>query len=357
MTGPAFERFRYLHKGEEDALSYCSNCKNCDIACPNGVPISVFNMLAKAETSQGLRLFARDYIVAHGDLFYSFLRYFPSFLVNFGMLNPLTRIFLDRIGVARRAALPAFCDKPFLKRLNAVKQPQTDEKVIFFPGCYVNMYDPEAGLALVKLLNRLNVEVVAPEGLVCCGVPLISSGFYKECKKNAEKNLKILSKYRGAPIITVCPSCALMIKHDYAELFPEIAAKDIKIVDPSEFILEHQNLKNLEFEEESRKLSYHSPCHQRALGIGKPALELMKLLPSTAVCDLDAGCCGISGSYGFKKEKYRISLSVGKNLFDSLKAADTELALTECGTCKVQITANTRIKTVHPLSLLAERLI
>jgi glycerol-3-phosphate dehydrogenase subunit C len=356
MTGPAFERFRYLHKGEEEALSYCSNCKNCDISCPNGVPISVFNMLAKAETPQSLRIFARDYIVAHGDFFYSFLRYFPSFLVNFGMLNPLTRIFLDRIGIARRAPLPSFCDKPFLKRLKAVDQPKTDEKVIFFPGCYVNMYDPEAGLSLIKLLNRLNVEVIVPEGLACCGVPLISSGFYKENKKNAEKNLKILIKYKDFPILTVCPSCALMIKHDYAELFPELPAKDIKIVDPSEFILDHPNLNNLEFETESRKLSYHIPCHQKALGIGKPALDLINLLPSTKINDLDAGCCGISGSYGFKKEKYRISLSVGKNLFDDLIKSDTELALTECGTCKVQITANTKIKTVHPLTLLAERL-
>jgi glycerol-3-phosphate dehydrogenase subunit C len=356
MTGPAFERFRYLHKGEEDALSYCSNCKNCDISCPNGVPISVFNMLAKAETPVNPRILARDFIVSHGDYFYSFLRYFPSFLVNFGMLNPLTRIFLDNIGIARRAPLPSFGKAPFLWRLKKITQPKSKEKVVFFPGCYANMYDAEAGLSLVKLLNRLDVEVIVPEGFVCCGVPLISSGFYKQSKKNAEINLKILNNYKALPIITVCPSCSLMLKNDYPELFPELAASGLNITDPSEFILEHPNLKRLEFAEETRNLSYHIPCHQKALGIGKPALDIIKLVPVASVRDLDAGCCGISGSYGFKKEKYRISLSVGKNLFDALKNNGTEIAVTECGTCKVQIAANTKIKTVHPLTLLSERL-
>ncbi|MDR2400135.1 MAG: 4Fe-4S dicluster domain-containing protein, partial [Deferribacteraceae bacterium] len=162
MTGPAFERFRYLHKGEEEALSYCSNCKNCDISCPNGVPISVFNMLAKAETPRNLRILTRDYIVSHGDFFYAFLKYFPILLVNFGILNPLARALLDKVGIARCSPLPDFCDKPFISRLKAIKQPKTDEKVIFYPGCYANMYDPEAGLALVKILNRLNVEVIVP---------------------------------------------------------------------------------------------------------------------------------------------------------------------------------------------------
>jgi glycerol-3-phosphate dehydrogenase subunit C len=356
MTGPAFERFRYLHKGEEEALSYCSNCKNCDISCPNGVPISVFNMLAKAETPVNPRLFLRDYIVSHGDYFYAFLRHFPAFLVNFGMLNPLTRIFLDKVGIARRAPLPSFCDAPFITRLKRFKQPKLKKKAIFFPGCYVNMYDPEAGLSLVKLLNRLNTEIIVPDGFVCCGVPLISGGFYNESKKNAEKNLKILMKYKELPIITVCPSCALMLKQDYAELFSELSFKELRITDPSEFILEHPDIKDLEFESESRKLAYHIPCHQKALGIGKPGLDIVKLIPHAKIDDMDAGCCGISGSYGFKKEKYRISLSVGKNLFDTLEKTNAEIAVTECGTCKVQITANTDIKTVHPLTLLCERL-
>jgi glycerol-3-phosphate dehydrogenase subunit C len=355
MTGPAFERFRYLHKGEEDALSYCSNCKNCDISCPNGVPISVFNMLAKAESPRNARILLRDYIVSHGDLFYSGLKYFPNFLINFGMLNPLTRFFLDKVGIAQQAPLPSFTDLPFAKRLERIKQPAGSQKVVFYPGCYTNMYDPEAGLALVKILNRLNVEVIVPDGLVCCGVPLISGGFYEKSKANAEKNLKILRKYKELPVITVCPSCALMLKHDYAELFPELSVKELLITDSSEFILEHPNLKSLEFENEARRLSYHIPCHQKALGIGKPGIDLIKLLPEAKVKDLDAGCCGISGSYGFKKEKYRISLSVGKNLFDALRT-DTDIAVTECGTCKVQIIANTKVKTHHPLQLLSENL-
>ncbi|MDR2400543.1 MAG: hypothetical protein LBD73_02695, partial [Deferribacteraceae bacterium] len=314
-------------------------------------------MLAKAETPRNLRILTRDYIVSHGDFFYAFLKYFPIFLVNLAMLNPLTRTFLDKVGIARRAPLPDFCSKPFISCLKAIKQPKTDEKVIFYPGCYTNMYDPEAGLALVKILNRLNVEVIVPEGFVCCGVPLISSGFYEATKKNAEKNMNILAKYKGFPVLTVCPSCTLMLKHDYQYLFPSIPSNGLQITDPSEFILEHPNLKELKFGGEYRTLSYHLPCHQKALGIGKPAIELINLIPDSRVYDMDAGCCGISGSYGFKKEKYRISLSVGKNLFDTLKARETEIAVTECGTCKIQIAANTDIKTVHPLTLLSEKLL
>ena len=100
MIGPAYERFRLLGLAEDESLTYCANCKNCDITCRQGV---------------------RQLI--------------PAGLKNFGMLNPVTRKVLDMLGIDRRAPLPPFAPKTFRQLARKLEQPSLPRKVVFFPGC------------------------------------------------------------------------------------------------------------------------------------------------------------------------------------------------------------------------------
>ena len=80
----------------------------------------------------------------------------------------------------------------------------------------------------------------------------------------------------------------------------------------------------------------------------------MRQIPGIEIEDLDAGCCGIPGTFGFKQEKYVASMAVGRQLFDSIRAAQPQFVTTECATCQMQIEHGTPMKAIHPMELLLQ---
>ena len=360
MTGPAFERFRLLNRTEEGSLQYCSNCKNCDISCPSGVPVSTFNMLARAEYCKTHKPPLRDWFVSHGEKLARGTSFIPSFLRNFGMNNPVTRFILDIAGIHRKAPLPPFASETFIQRFRKiVRKERVEKKVVFFPGCFVNIYRPQIGTDLVELLRMAGYEVIVPETFICCGLPLISNGFAHEAEKHAVQNSLELMKWaaQGVYVLVVCPSCALMLKREYKELFPDTAcggADPSYVVDACEFLSEIIEKGELipGYKESGIDVIYHAPCHLRAQGMGKTGLELARRISGVTVTDADAGCCGISGSYGFKKDKYYIGMSIGLELFDTINRSGAGVVITECGTCQTQIHHGTGLSVIHPVSFL-----
>lgn len=364
MLGPASERFRMINNGEDDSLSYCANCKNCDISCPQGVEVSNINMLARAEYSHEHHPSFRDWILAHGELEAKLVSYFPAFLVNFGMTNPITKKLLDLMGVSKNADLPKFATKQFPALFKAYKQPENlTKRVVFYPGCFIKAYAPETGMDLVWLLNQAGYKVESPEIFCCCGTPLYTNGFEADARKNATKNLEELAAWKkaGIPVLSLCPSCQIMFKSEIPAFFPDLAAQmeSTALDDAMEFILgciENGELNLSGADSTPLEIIYHAPCHLRAQGIGLPGFDLLQKLPGVRAVNADAGCCGISGSYGFKKEKYDIGMAIGAKLFDTIKDSGIKQVATECGTCKVQIIHGTGNPCDHPLTILRRRL-
>jgi Fe-S oxidoreductase len=100
-------------------------------------------------------------------------------------------------------------------------------------------------------------------------------------------------------------------------------------------------------------LGYHLPCHLRALGVGSPGENLLRLIPGIRVVDFDAGCSGMSGTYGLLRKHYRSSLRAGWRLITSLRDPAIQAGTTECSTCKMQMEQGTTKPTIHPIKLLA----
>jgi glycerol-3-phosphate dehydrogenase subunit C len=96
---------------------------------------------------------------------------------------------------------------------------------------------------------------------------------------------------------------------------------------------------------------YHQPCQLRGQGIGKPALDLLALVPELRVIELDADCCGIAGTYGLKVEKYDIAMKVGERLFTQVQGSDPDIAACDSEACRWQITHATGVASVHPIEL------
>jgi glycerol-3-phosphate dehydrogenase subunit C len=151
-----------------------------------------------------------------------------------------------------------------------------------------------------------------------------------------------------------------MIKHEYSRLLsiPKAEEASQHLHDLFEFLknLEGSNGFNTNFRELPLKVGYFAPCHLKALGIGLPALEILRLVPGLKIENIEADCCGMGGTFGFKKEKYEISQEIGKDLVEAIDRLKPEIILSDCEGCRMQIRHLTGLKVLHPIQILRDAL-
>jgi Fe-S oxidoreductase len=91
----------------------------------------------------------------------------------------------------------------------------------------------------------------------------------------------------------------------------------------------------------------------KALGVGSPGENLLRLVPGLTVLNQNAGCSGMAGTFGMKREHYRSSLRAGWSLITRMRDPALTIGATECSTCKMQMEQGTTTPTIHPIKLLA----
>jgi len=196
----------------------------------------------------------------------------------------------------------------------------------------------------------------------CCGLPMQSNGNFAAARRYALANLRKLAPYagQGIPIVVGGTSCGLELKSDYRELLgihtPEAKLVAEHVYDICEFLwlqYEAGRLKT-DFRPLNAYIPYHTSCHQKLHRIGQPALELLRLIPGLTVEEMGADCCGITGTYGYKHEKYEIAQAVGRPLFERIVATAAPRAICDNETCRWNIAASTGVDVVHTVEVLAE---
>lgn len=365
--GPDAERFRLQGlKIDSACLDYCSNCKTCEVTCPSGVKVTEIILRAreKVQTKVTIQHQVRDLVLGRAEYLGKVGTFWPK-LTNTLLGVPQVRGLMERtLGISRQAPLPVY--QPKFKgrtktrqlRKRALTTKSTSKFVVYFPGCFVTYNDTFTGQAVIKVLEHNGYDVIVPS-FHCCGVPLQANGHFPEARENARKNLALMKPYlqAGVPLITACTSCGLALKEEYMNA-KESEGLKVAPYDLFEFLWElHERNKLCEdFREVKLSLGYHAPCHLKAQGIGTPSIRLLRLIPGLRVKDLDAGCCGLSGSYGFKQEKYNLAMSIGSPLFTRVQQGkameEFETMTTECGGCRVQIEHGSGVKTEHPIWIL-----
>lgn len=90
------------------------------------------------------------------------------------------------------------------------------------------------------------------------------------------------------------------------------------------------------------------------LGWAIYSVNLLRSIPGVEFIPVESQCCGIAGTYGFKKENYATSQAIGKDLFDKLKAINPDIVATDCETCKWQIEMSAGLPVANPISILAD---
>jgi glycerol-3-phosphate dehydrogenase subunit C len=291
-------------------------------------------------------------------------------LSNIALSYPLARIAAEEIlGISRHAPFPPYTKQRFTtwfsrrdshRRIEQSFSTIERPKVVYFHGCSTEYYEPRVGRAAVRVLEINGFEVLVPPQN-CCGLPLLSNGEFKAARRYHSSNVRKLVEFarKGIPIVGTSTSCTLTLKEEAPELL-EMYDEDTMLVaqntyDLNEFLLlllDNDRL-NLEFKTVPLRLPYHVPCQYRAHRIGNPGVEMLKLIPQLQVTESHAACCGIAGTYGYKREKYDIAMKVGADLFNFIRDFNSPLALCDSETCRWQITHATRVPVIHPIELLA----
>jgi glycerol-3-phosphate dehydrogenase subunit C len=360
-VGPQAERFRVGDEPSFDAsLDYCSGCGVCTQVCPQGVHIAEINTQARAKMKETNGVPLRDRLLARPTLV-GRLGTPLAPLANWSLGNRPLRAAAERIvGLDRRAAMPRFAGRTFQRWARGHTSPSAQRSVAFFHGCGTNYYEPRLGEMTVALLehNGLAVEVPKQD---CCGLPLQSNGLFDDARGYVHRLAARLAPYAraGVDIVATSTSCSLMLKREAIEILGMEDDADLKVVsertfDICEYLLgmhERGELRT-DFRALPETVTYHAPCQQQGHGIGKPALDLLALVPELHTIELDATCCGIAGTYGHKREKYDIAMKVGAGLFAQIADAAPERAVCDSETCRWQIEQATGVRTVHPVEML-----
>ncbi len=364
--GPQAGRFRAQGEATPDqSVDYCSGCRMCNMACPTGVKILEINARARAEmVSQGtvpplIRL--RNNLIARAELLGKIATPIAP-LANALLANKPVRWAVEKaLKIHQDAPLPTFAGDRFTDWFKQHERPKDSwRQVVYFHGCSTQYYEPRIGRAAIRVLEANGFEVIVPTQN-CCGLPLLSNGEFGAAHRYHTSNVTHLVGYAklGIPIVGTSTSCTLTLKEEAPELL-DLYDEDTQLVangtyDINEFLLTlyAQGSLKTDLRPINLDLGYHAPCQYRAHRLGNLAMEIMDLIPELRVTDSHADCCGIAGTYGYKKEKYAIAMQVGEPLFEFTRHIGSPLIVCDSETCRWQITHATGVPAVHPIELLA----
>jgi len=365
QSGPDGERLRLKDAGYfDEAIKYCTNCKRCEVACPSAVMIGDIIQLARQKYSRK-RPPVRDALLSHTDFMGSLAATPLAPLVNGSTkLPPVKKALEATLGIASERVFPSYAPQTFRRwyaQHAKAEQDRFKEHAALFHGCYVNYNNPSLGQDALAVLNAFGLGVRLLEREVCCGVPLIANRFFSKAEKNARINSDAITKMTGhdkTPVVVASSSCAMTLRNEY----PHILGLDNAAWRPKVDLLTRylhrlwKEGREIPLKPLKLKVVYHTACHLERIGWTVYSLGALRRIPGLEVRVLPSQCCGISGTYGFKKENYESSQKIGQTLFSRIEASGADLVVCDCETCKWQIEMSTSKKCEHPVTLVARSL-
>lgn len=335
-----------------EILDLCLMCKACKSECPLGVDMAMLKAetLAQRHETHGTPL--RDRVFG-----------------RIGALNrlgaataPLSNLLAPRlrrvIGISPRRPLPRFTRR-HLPRWYRRRTQGTGERgeVTFLADSFTTFTDVAVGRAAIELLERAGWRVRLAAG-GCCGRASLSKGLLPDARRRAADMLTRLGA-GDSPVVGVEPSCLLTFGDEYRALLPDdprvapLAAR-VRLVD--DLLLEAVDAGWLRLGEalRGRRIVFHGHCHQKAEVGTAATVELLRRIPGADVHELDAGCCGMAGSFGFEAEHYDLSMTIGADrLFPAVNAEPPGTLVAATGvSCRQQIRHGTGRAALHPAQIL-----
>jgi FAD/FMN-containing dehydrogenase/Fe-S oxidoreductase len=344
--------------GVYQVLDLCLECRACKSECPVGVDMARFKseFLADFWSRHGTPMRAKALGNVHRLSVWG-SRFAP--ISNWIAGSFPTRWFNDKlVGLDQRRALPPWKRQTFEKWLgrNRRQQRANGTAVTLFNDTFTNHYEPEIGVAALEILEHggCSVNVVRPG---CCGRPLISQGLLEDARAHAATAVEALFPIasRGESILFCEPSCLSAMKEDAPSLLRGDQQQKARAVAKACQLFEQFAAKlDLPLRAGPPKILLHGHCHQKSMDMLPATAALLSRIPSCSVVDLDAGCCGMAGSFGYTKGHYDVSSTIAnRRLLPAVKAMKSGEVLVAPGTsCRRQVLEFSGAKAVHPATLI-----
>jgi FAD/FMN-containing dehydrogenase/Fe-S oxidoreductase len=349
-----------------EAMDLCIECKACKSECPSSVDMAKlkFEFLAHYHRAHGVSL--RTRLLANMAWLSRRSSGALAPLINTVLGSHPMRWLLEKtLGVSRHRRLPAFARQSFTSWFQQRgPQPAQQKKVVLFNDTWNTYNDPQVSIAATEFLEAAGFEVLLP-GHYCCGRPMISKGLVDQARAAARDCIDRLAPFaeQGIPIVGLEPSCLLTLRDELLVLVPDDPRG--KQVAEQAYLLEEFVAKlsaagelDVKFRPMAEKILLHGHCHQKALSGTGPSRKALGL-PGYAVEEVDSGCCGMAGAFGYEAEHYDISLAMGeRRLLPAVRAAAETTTLVAAGvSCRQQITHATGRHVLHPAEVLRNALV
>jgi anaerobic glycerol-3-phosphate dehydrogenase C subunit len=353
-------------KGLFDVMDLCLECKACKAECPSQVDMAKlkYEFLNTYYSKRGYPV--RSKVFANIGVLSTMGSYLAPISNWMSNLIPV-RLFLDVfLKIDKRRPLPSFARNTFPKRFKNRSSEygrKLQGKVVLFNDTFMNYNYPSVGEAAVKIIERAGFEVILVDRK-CCGRPMISKGMLNKAKENARYNVDLLYSHvaEGAYVVGCEPSCLLTLRDEYPDLLKDKKSKIVagKALLIEEFLnmLNKEERLDLKFKNTQQEILFHGHCHAKALVGNDSTLSVLNMVDGLRVQEIDAGCCGMAGAFGYEKEHYDVSMTIGsQRLFPAVNSSDAGTVVVVNGTsCRQQIQHGTGRNPIHVVEFLASLL-
>jgi FAD/FMN-containing dehydrogenase/Fe-S oxidoreductase len=345
-------------QGVHEVLDLCLECRACKTECPVSVDLARYKSEFLAGYWDRHRMPLSVHAFGHAHATSAIGSRFAPLSNALANTSPVRWLMEKTIGVDRRRTLPKWTRKTLSKQVPR----RGDAAALLFVDTFTDYERPDIGLAALEVMQAAGIDV-APAPNVCCGRPLISQGLLSEARRQAAANVHALfeAAARGQAIVFLEPSCLSAVREDAQDLLRGELQYRARVV-AREAVLFEEYLERecaagratLRLKPGPATIHLHPHCHQRSMGLAAPARALLSRVPGAQVVDLDAGCCGMAGSFGYTRDHYEVSRAIGeRKLLPAARALDARSVLVAAGTsCRHQVHDLAGVDALHPAALL-----
>lgn len=350
-------------------MDLCIGCKACKAECPSAVDMARLKIefLARYQAVHGVSRRARFF--GHAATLNRLGSGAAAPLANAVLQSAAGRRVMNQLfGLAPQRPLPSLARQTFAAWWRARRPPVIADakgEIALLIDPFTNYNEPRVGMAAVAFFEAVGVRVVVAPA-VDDGRPLLSKGLVSEARRAAERAMRALWPLveRGLPIVGLEPSSLLTLRDEYLYLLPDdprVAAVAGRALTFEEYVADLAERHDLRpyFAPAERRVLLHGHCHQKALVGSGPARRALALPPGYTVEEVDSGCCGMAGSFGYEAEHYAISLQMAeRRLLPAVRAAGEATIIAAAGvSCRQQIAQGSGRVALHPAEVLAKALV
>ncbi|MBE0677387.1 MAG: FAD-binding protein [Bacteroidales bacterium] len=352
---------RFDHEEIYRVMDLCISCKACKSECPSNVDVAKF----KAEFMQHF------YDIHHVPFRAWLIAWLPRLYAPGMMVRPLTNfltgtsLFKRVVGFSVRRPIPALSPVTLRgwKRRHERRPGAVNGSVCLFADEFTNYNESDIGIKAVMLLERLGYHVVIPRHKES-GRTFLSKGLLRSARRIAVKNIVMLRDIVSddRPLIGIEPSALLTFRDEYPEIAGSGLAGDARAIARNallfeEFIcreMDKGNISSAQFTDQPLRVLLHGHCQQKAIASTAPTIKMLSLPANYRVEEINDGCCGMAGAFGYEKEHYDLSMKIGEMvLFPAVRTAAADTVITAPGTsCRHHIADGTGRKAIHPVEVM-----